>query len=227
MKLLLIEDDKDITDYIVNIFQIAWPKAQLATVDSGRKGVEACIRETPDIILLDLGLPDIDGFDVLKEIRVFSEVPVIIITVRGEEKDIIKGLSIGADDYILKPFKLLELVARVKAVLRRSKSPAKQASLSYGPLSFKSSLRQVFYGDRLVTLTKTEGAILFELMEGRGAVVSSADMVKEIWGKEYQEIVHDIKTYIYRLRKKLEEDPRNPKLILTAPGEGYYLAKYD
>ena len=227
MKLLLIEDDKDITDYIVNIFQIAWPKAKLTKVDSGRKGVEACIKETPDIILLDLGLPDIDGFDVLKEIRVFSEVPVIIITVRGEEKDIIKGLSIGADDYILKPFKLLELVARVKAVLRRSKSPAKQASLSYGPLSFKSSLRQVFYGDRLVTLTKTEGAILFELMEGRGAVVSSADMVKEIWGKEYQEIVHDIKTYIYRLRKKLEEDPRNPKLILTAPGEGYYLAKYD
>jgi two-component system KDP operon response regulator KdpE len=112
-------------------------------------------------------------------------------------------------------------------VLRRSKSPVKQASLSYGPLSFKSSLRQVFYGDKMVTLTKTEGAVLFELMEGRGAVVSSADMVKEIWGQEYQEIVHDIKTYIYRLRKKLEEDPRNPKLILTAPGEGYYLAKYD
>lgn len=86
MKLLLIEDDKDITDYIVNIFQIAWPKAQLATVDSGKKGVEACIKETPDIILLDLGLPDIDGFDVLKEIRVFSEVPVIIITVRGRRK---------------------------------------------------------------------------------------------------------------------------------------------
>ncbi|MCW4004976.1 MAG: response regulator transcription factor [Candidatus Bathyarchaeota archaeon] len=225
MRILLIEDDENIVDYVDNAFQIGWPAAKLISAHLGRKGVELARDEEPDIILLDLGLPDMDGFDVLNSIRAFSAVPVIILTVRGEEVDVVKGLGMGADDYVVKPFRLMELLARIKALLRRQEPPEKDLSLAYGPLHFKSSLQHIVYGEKDITLTKTEGRILFELMANNGEVVTPMELVKEVWGQEYPETISNIKNYIYRLRKKLEDDPKNPRLILTATGEGYYLVK--
>ncbi|MFC2067664.1 response regulator transcription factor [Chloroflexota bacterium] len=119
MKLLLIEDDSDIVEAISLAFQIRWPEAQVISTQSGKKGVGLVESVQPDIVILDLGLPDIDGFTVLRKIRLFSQVPIIIVTVRADESDIIKGLEWGADDYIIKPFRQLELLARVKAQIRR------------------------------------------------------------------------------------------------------------
>ena len=225
MKLLIIEDDENIVDYIKNIFKISLPKAKLLSTNLGQKGVDIVKSEKVDAVLLDLGLPDIGGFDVLKNIRSFSSVPIIILTVREEEADIVKGLEMGADDYVKKPFQPLELLARIRTVLRRAQPPNKDFSLAYGALRFNSSLRKISYGEKNITLTKTEGLILYELMAKRGGIITPSELVEEIWGKEYQENACNIKTYIYRLRNKLEKDPSSPTLILTIPGEGYYLAK--
>ena len=129
MKVLIVEDDKEIVDAITLAFQIRWPEAKVVSTRLGRKGVELVESENPDIVILDLGLPDISGFEVLNQTRLFSHVPIIILTVRADEADVVKGLEWGADDYILKPFRQLELLARVKALIRRQ-TPSEEESLS-------------------------------------------------------------------------------------------------
>jgi len=138
MKLLVVEDDEELIEAISLAFQIRWPEAQIISTRSGKKGVEQVESESPDIVILDLGLPDINGFDVLRKIRLFSQVPIIIVSVRAEEADIIKGLEWGADDYIIKPFRQLELLARIKAQVRRQGQPEDE-EIVIGPSKLDST----------------------------------------------------------------------------------------
>ena len=224
MKVLLIEDDKEIIDAISLAFQIRWPEAKVVSTRLGEKGVELVESEAPDIVILDLGLPDISGFEVLRQIRLFSHVPTIILTVRQDEADIVKGLEWGADDYITKPFRQLEFLARVKALIRRQ-SPEEEESLVCGPLRLDVTSGQLYYGRKEIALTVTESHILGHLMKNASRVVTHSSLAEAVWGDDYPGVADSLKVHIRRLREKIEADPSHPQLILTRTGVGYFLAK--
>lgn len=224
MKVLLIEDDREIIDAISLAFRIRWPEAQLVSTRLGQKGVELVESEAPDIVILDLGLPDISGFEVLQQYRRFSNVPTIILTVRADEVDIVKGLEWGADDYIVKPFRQLEFLARVKALIRRQSYP-EQEVITSGPLRLETATVQLQSDGKEIALTTTEGLILNHLMRNVGHVVTHSSLAEAVWGEDYPGSVDSLKVHIRRLREKIEPDPSNPKFILTRSGIGYYLAR--
>ena len=227
MKLLIIDDDQDIVDFVSTIFHVGWPEATLLSTHLGEDGVETIREQAPDIVLLDLGLPDITGFEVLKQVRLFSSVPIIILSVKGEEKDVVHGLDLGADEYITKPFRQMELLARVRAIFRRHEPVAEDLTVSYGPLSFGHTLLDLMYEDRHISLTQTEARILYKLVDNKGKVVSVSSLAKAIWGSDWGNPSESIKVYIHRLRQKLEDDPQNPRLILNKPNAGYFLSRPD
>jgi len=224
MKVLLIEDDKEIIDAISLAFRIRWPEADVVSTRLGQKGYELVESESPDIVILDLGLPDISGFEVLRQIRLFSKVPTIILTVRSDEADVVKGLEWGADDYIVKPFRQLEFLARVKALIRRQ-APSEEESLVHGPLRLDTIARQLYYGGKEINLTVTENHILSHLMRNAGRVVTHSSLAEAVWGDDYPGSADSLKVHIRRLREKIEEDPGRPAFILTRTGVGYFLAK--
>ncbi|HEY31579.1 MAG TPA: response regulator transcription factor [Dehalococcoidia bacterium] len=224
MKVLLIEDDREIIDAISLAFKIRWPEAKLVSTRLGQKGVEMVESESPDIVILDLGLPDISGFEVLQQIRLFSQVPTIILTVRSEEADIVKGLEWGADDYITKPFRQLEFLARVRALIRRQET-VESETLVYGPLRLDAITGQLNYYGRDISLTATENHIMGHLMRNGGRAVTHSSLAEAVWGDDYPGAADSLKVHIRRLREKVEEDPSHPRLILTRTGVGYLLAK--
>ncbi|MBI4296001.1 MAG: response regulator transcription factor [Chloroflexi bacterium] len=224
MRVLLIEDDHEIIEAITLVFQIRWPEAKVISTRLGRKGIELVESEAPDIVILDLGLPDINGFEVLRQIRLFSRVPIIILTVRADEADVVKGLEWGADDYITKPFRQLELLSRVKALIRRQ-NPAEEAILVCGPLRLDITASQLYYGSREITLTVTETRILGHLMKSAGHVVTHSSLSEAVWDNDYPGAADSLKVHIRRLREKIEADPSHPQLILTRTGLGYLVAR--
>lgn len=224
MKVLLIEDDREIVDAISLAFQIRWPEATLISTRLGQKGVELVESELPDIVILDLGLPDINGFEVLQQIRLFSQVPTIILTVRSDEADIVKGLEWGADDYITKPFRQLEFLARVKALIRRQ-GATEAETLSYGPLRLDTTIGQLNYDGKDISLTVTESHIMAHLVRNGGRAVTHSSLAEAVWGDDYPGAADSLKVHIRRLREKIEEDPSHPRLILTRTGVGYFLAR--
>ncbi len=224
MKVLLIEDDREIVEAISLTFQIRWPEAKVVSTRFGEKGVELVESEAPDIVILDLGLPDISGFEVLRQIRLFSHVPTIILTVRADEADIVKGLEWGADDYITKPFRQLEFLARVKALIRRQ-HPWEEETLAYGPLRLETTSGQLHHDSQEIALTVTESHILEHLMKNAGHVVTHLSLAEAVWGDDYPGVADSLKVHIRRLREKIEVDPSQPQLILTKTGVGYSLVK--
>ena len=227
MKALIIEDDPQIVEAISLAFRMRWPEAELISSHLGIKGIDLVRNDDLDIVILDIGLPDINGFEVLQQIRAFSPIPIIILTVSKEESSIVKGLELGADDYVVKPFRQLELLARIKAMLRRGGTEDEESPLAYGALQFDPATRQVTYGQKEVSLTPTEGRILQHLLKHPGRVVSHSSLAEAIWGIDYPGAADNMKVYIWRLREKLEQDSSQPKLILTKAGTGYFLAKSD
>ena len=227
MKVLIIEDDREIVEVISLAFEIRWPDAKLVSTHLGEKGLEMVESENPDVVILDLGLPDVSGFDVLKQLRAFSDVPTLILTVRSEEADIVKGLEWGADDYMIKPFRQLELLSRIRALTRRGGSLDRETPLSCGELRFDPSTRQLFYGQREISLTRTEATILHQLMRNTGQVVTYPALAEAIWGEDYPGATDSIRVYIRRLREKVEADPEQPQVILTKTSLGYLLPKPD
>ncbi len=225
MKVLIIEDSQEIIEAVDLAFQIRWPEARLISTKLGEKGIELVESEQPDAVVLDLGLPDISGFDVLKRIRLFSGVPIIILTVRSDESDVVKGLEWGADDYIVKPFRQLELLSRVKALIRRQSGRIGESTVSSGRLILKPDTGQLTCNGRDITLTPTESRILHQLIKNSGQVVTHAVLAEAIWGDNYPDAADAIKVYIRRLREKIEEAPSQPKLILTRAGIGYILVR--
>ncbi|MFC2026886.1 response regulator transcription factor, partial [Chloroflexota bacterium] len=185
MKLVVIEDDTEIAEFISLAFEVGWSGIKVFNCHHGIRGIEIIEKESPDVVILDLGLPDIDGLEVLKQVRSFSSVPIIIVTVRGTETDIIKGLQQGADEYLVKPFGQLELLARVKAVLRRYHNQGIDVDITCGPLHFDPSTNLLEYGSSSVHLTRTEGLILQELMRNPNYVVTHTQLADVIWGDFY------------------------------------------
>lgn len=227
MKVLVIENDRGIVEAISIAFQIRWPEAKLISTNLGEEGIALVETEKPDVVILDLGLDDISGFEVLKEIRFFSSVPVLILTVRADETDIVRGLEWGADDYVVKPFRQLELLSRIKALTRRQGPITAETPLVCGNLRLDSSTGQLFLNDKEVNLTPTEGAIISHLMKNAGRVVTHSSLAESVWGDDYPEAANSLKVYIRRLREKLETDPGHPAIILTKTGVGYQMAKPD
>ncbi len=226
MKVLIIEDNPEIATAIGVSMQIRWADAQIITTHLGERGVEMVETEKPDIVILDLGLPDISGYEVLKNIRLFSLVPVLILTVRSEEDDIVKGLEYGADDYMVKPFRKLELLSRVQALMRRyasfqeSDEPVTCGSMTLNPVN-----GLLIFNGKETKLTNTERRITYHLIRNCGHVVPYASLAEAVWGADYPDAANSLKVYVRRLREKIEIDPGDPKIILTTSGIGYYLAK--
>ena len=184
--------------------------------------------ESPDIIILDIGLPDMDGYEVCKEIRRFSDAPIVMLTVRDKEADIVKGLQMGADDYVTKPFKHIELLARVQAVLRRAQmepTSAEEEPFQTGKLHIDFSRREVLVEDQTVKLTPTEYQLLYHLVKNAGRVMTHRTLLGRVWGREYVDETNYLKVHIQHLRQKLGDDPSDPSMILTERGAGYKFAK--
>jgi len=225
MKILVIEDDPQIVEAIALAFQIRWPEAKLVSTHQGEKGIELVETEKPDIVILDLGLPDINGYNVLKQIRLFSDIPILILTARVEESDIVKGLEWGADDYMVKPFRQLELLSRIKALTRRRANIELEAPMALGSLHFNPSTGQLNYNNKEISLTPTETRILQHLLRNAGQVVTHSSLADAVWGEDYPGAIDSLKVYIRRLREKLEIQPQQPQLILTKAGIGYLLVR--
>jgi two-component system KDP operon response regulator KdpE len=178
----------------------------------------------PDLVLLDVMLPDLDGFETLRMIREFSPVPIIMVTAKGDEDDRVRGLERGADDYITKPFSPRELVSRIRAVLRRNETPR---AIPHQPVMVDERLtidfdrREVRVDGNLVALRPTEFRMLFHLIQNAGRVVTHDQLLAKVWGYEYREETHYLRLYVNYLRQKLEKDPADPKYILTERGVGY------
>ena len=228
MKILVIEDNLQIIEAISLCFELRWPEVGIASATNGNNGVEMVEVESPDAVILDLGLPDIGGFTVLRDIRRFSDVPIIILTVRGDETDMVKGLELGADDYVVKPFNHAELLARVKAVLRRTTMPqlkdAEQIVVS-PELKIDFATPCVYRRDEAVKLTPIESNLLYQLVRNQGRTLSHRYLLERIWGDEYSDATEYLKVYIQRLRNKLEHDPSQPEILTTERGLGYRFIK--
>lgn len=196
---------------------------------NGTQAINKVRSNLPDLVLLDIMMPDIDGFEVLRIIREVSTIPVIMLTAKGEEDDRVRGLELGADDYVTKPFSPRELVSRVKAVLRRTETAS---GSTHGVIEVDSRLkldfdrREVWVNDELVQLRPTEYRLLYHLVQNAGWVISHDQLLAKVWGYEYRDEPHYVRLYINYLRKKLEEDPSNPKYILTERGVGYRFVDY-
>lgn len=225
MKVLIIEDDQAIVEAISLTLQISWPESKVLSTHLGERGIELLQSDNPDVVILDLGLPDISGFEVLKRIRLFSYVPILILTVRSDETDIVKGLEWGADDYVIKPFRQMELLSRIKLVTRRRGVSVEGTPLVCGQLWFDPSTGQLFYGEEEISLTPTEGSIIHYLMKNTGRVVTHSGLAESVYGIDYPDAADSIRVHIRRLRTKIESDPSEPKIILTRAGVGYLLAK--
>lgn len=197
---------------------------QVSEAFNGRETIQKLRDVTPDLILLDVMMPDLDGFEILQMIREISNVPVIMLTAKGEENDRVRGLELGADDYIVKPFSPRELVSRVKAVLRRTEGVS---GSMHGLIEVDERLkidfdrREIWLQGKLVKLRPTEYRLLYHLVQNAGWVVSHDQLLAKVWGYEYRDEPHYVRLYINYLRQKLEKDPANPRYILTERGVGY------
>jgi DNA-binding response OmpR family regulator len=224
MKVLVIEDDPGIIEVVSLCFQLRWSGTSVISADSGNKGVEFVETESPDVVILDIGLPDMDGYQVLREIRRFSDVPVLMLTVRSEDTDIAKGLELGADDYITKPFSHIELIARVQAVLRRAQGlPAtdEERPFTSGTLSVDFNRNEVLLAGEPVKLTSTERKLLYYLIRNEGRILSHESLLTKVWGDTYVDARDLLRVHIQHLRQKLEDNSESPNIIVTEHGIGY------
>ena len=223
MKAIIIEDDQSIIDTVGLAFEFRWPDAVLDSATSGQEGIELVKKECPDVVILDINLPDISGFSVLKEIRKFSSVPVVILSVRSDDTDIFRGLETGADDYVIKPFNYMTLLARIRAVLRRA---SQRASLGDGQSTFSGDRLKIDFIDQKVwldnspvKLTPVEYRLLVLLVKNKNKLVTYEQVTEEIWGQTNRQNTRNIWIAIRRLRNKLQDNP--PLLILNQHGSGY------
>jgi DNA-binding response OmpR family regulator len=221
--ILVVDDEERMARFIhLNLEHDGF---QVVEAYRGMKAIQLLRDVMPDLIILDVMMPDLDGFEVLKMIREISSVPVIMLTAKGEEDDRVRGLELGADDYITKPFSPRELVSRVRAVLRRTEaaSPASRSEVIEvdDRLKIDFSRREVWVNGELVKLRPTEYRLLYHLVQNAGWVVTYDQLLSKVWGYEYRDESHYVRLYINYLRQKLEEDPATPKYILTERGIGY------
>jgi two-component system KDP operon response regulator KdpE len=224
MKILVIDDEPDVIESVSLGFTLQWREIDVLGAPNGEDGLDAIEHEHPDLVLLDVGLPDVDGFEVLRRIRAFSDVPVVMLTAQDDSMAKVKGLELGADDYVTKPFNHLELMARVKAVLRRVDMPApvsRAPSFRSGELEVDFTRQEARLAGRRLDLTPTEYKLLYHLVRNAGHVLQHGTLLAKVWGREYIDEVDYIRVYVRRLREKLGDDPDDPTYIRTERGLGY------
>ncbi|HEX5013316.1 MAG TPA: response regulator transcription factor [Candidatus Limnocylindrales bacterium] len=224
MRILVVDDEPDVVESIRLGFALQWREIEVLEAGTGDRALDIVEHEHPDIVLLDVGLPGIDGFEVLRQIRAFSDVPVVMLTARDDAMDKVKGLELGADDYVTKPFNHLELMARVKAVLRRLEMPApttRAPSFKSGDLEVDFARQEARLAGERLDLTPTEYKLLYHLVRNAGHVLSHGTLLAKVWGREYVDEVDYIRVYIRRLRDKLNDPPDTPRFIRTERGLGY------
>jgi two-component system KDP operon response regulator KdpE len=195
---------------------------EVETVADGRSALQSLAERVPDVVLLDLGLPDMDGTEVLRRLRESSPVPVVVLSARHESDDKVEALDLGADDYVTKPFGMEELLARVRAALRRA-APTRAPVVTVGDLVLDVEDRRATRGDEDVHLTPTEWKIVEVLARAEGRLVRQSTLLAEVWGPSYERETHYLRVYLAQLRRKLEEDPSHPRMLITDPGLGYRL----
>lgn len=195
---------------------------------NGIEALEAIRTQLPDIVLLDVMMPELDGFETLRMLREFSQIPVIMLTAKGDENDKVYGLELGADDYLTKPFGPRELASRIKAVLRRIEAPEPEAAILEidDRLSIDFNQREVIVSGERVKLRPTEYRLLYHLIENAGWTVEHEQLLAKVWGYEYRDEAHYVRLYVNYLREKIEEDPSNPRYILTERGVGYRFVNF-
>jgi two-component system KDP operon response regulator KdpE len=224
VRILVVDDEPDVVESVRLGFTLQWREVDVLGAGGGEAALDLVEHEHPDIVLLDVGLPGMDGFEVLRQIRAFSDVPVVMLTARDDAMDKVKGLELGADDYVTKPFNHLELMARVKAVLRRLEMPAptsRAPSFTAGELEVDFGRQQARLRGERLDLTPTEYKLLYHLVRNAGHVLSQGTLLAKVWGREYVDEVDYIRVYIRRLRDKLGDSSDAPRYIRTERGIGY------
>jgi len=223
MKVLVVDDESEITEVVNLCFGLRWPDADVEAAGDAEAGLKLIEQDPPDLVLLDINLPGMDGFEACQEIRRICDVPIVMVSARDNEVDKVRGLEMGADDYITKPFSHLELLARVRAVLRRYQStlPAVGEVFETGDLRIDFASRSVTVRGEVVRLTPTEYSLLFHLTRNAGRVLPHHTLLAKVWGREYTDEIDYLKVYIRRLRQKLEGDPDTVGRIISERGVGY------
>ncbi|MDP2744070.1 MAG: response regulator transcription factor [Dehalococcoidia bacterium] len=223
MKFLVIDDDPDIAEALSISLNLSWPRATVLAAPDGATGLWMAEFERPDAVILDIGLADIDGYEVCKRLRQFFKMALIMLTARTGNTEAAKALELGADDFITKPFSHTVLLSRLRTVLRRyQSSPGKEApdTYEYNGFSMDLKAREVRRHGRLVKLTPIEYSLLCQLVKNAGRVLSPRSLLTKVWGPEYDDVNY-VKVHLHHLRRKLEDDSQFPKMIQTEPGKGY------
>jgi two-component system KDP operon response regulator KdpE len=219
--ILVVDDDNGLRELIrINLEHEGYGVIQAA---NGLQCVTAVREQRPDMVILDVMMPEMDGLEACGKVREFSQVPILMLTAKVQSEDVITGLDRGADDYLIKPFNMDELSARIRALLRRVPPAYRPLSAGDGQVTIDQQKREVRVRDEVVDLTPTEYHLLLILAEHAGRVVEHETLLRAVWGQEYTKDNDYLKVYIWHLRRKIELDPRNPKLLLTEWGVGYRL----
>src|SRR5262245_32861029 len=226
MKILIVDDDAQIREAVTVGFQLQWPDSEILAAKDGEDGLAQFFEHTPDVVVLDVAMPGKNGFEVLREIRRVSDVPVVMLTARGEETDQVRGLELGADDYVVKPFGHLALLARVKAVLRRAEMPPVRELPDFvaGPLAVDFRASRVTLDGEPVKLTPVEYKLLYHLVRNAGRLMPHQALLDRVWGDEYGATTDYLKVFVSRLRAKIEPEG-GPRFIETERGLGYRFVK--
>lgn len=223
---ILVVDDDAATLWLIGTV-LKHNNFEAITSLSPAEALQLAQEHHPDLVLLDVMMPEMDGWDVCRRLREFSDVPIIFITAKGTIPDVVKGLEIGGDDYLIKPFDNHELIARIKAHLRRHKAgqtPPQEMVFNHGALKINLAARDVVLQGRHVDLTPTEFTLLSLLAQNAGRVLTRGELISHVWGAENRASLESLKLYIYYLRRKVERDPQKPEFILTSRGVGYRFA---
>jgi two-component system KDP operon response regulator KdpE len=223
-RILVIEDEPEIRRFLR--VSLTSDDFEFIEAGNGHDGVLQAATQQPDMLILDLGLPDMDGIDVIRQVRDWSPLPIIVLSARGQERDKVAALDAGADDYLTKPFGVGELLARIRVALRhaaRSTAETEDAVYQVRHLRVDLGRRQVFVSNREVHLTPTEYRLLATLIRHAGKVVTHRQLLKEVWGPDSVHETHYLRVYLAQLRQKIEEDSARPTCLLTEPGVGYRL----
>jgi two-component system KDP operon response regulator KdpE len=223
--ILLIDDDQVLCKLLSGYLENSGYHVRIA--HNGQLGMREIFAKHPDLVLLDVAMPRKDGWQTLKSIRELTDLPVIMLTARDNEPDILRGFSLGTDDYITKPFSFAELVARIQAVLNRSNTGSTGERFSDGDLNLDINTRRVTRDGQIIKLTPTEFNLLAVLMRQTGEILSPEELVRKVWGVQYAEEVGHVRRYIWHLRQKIERDPENPQYIHNERGFGYYVKVND
>jgi two-component system KDP operon response regulator KdpE len=218
-RILVVEDDRSLVRALVSNLEVRG--YEVAVAGDGAEAIRRAADHRPDLVILDLGLPGVDGLSVLSSLRGWTDIPVLVLSARGGEIDKIEALDAGADDYVAKPFGMGELLARIRAALRRSLPGAEEAVIQTDHFTIDLSAKKVWVGEAQVHLTPTEWGMVEILVRNPGRLVSQTTVLREVWGPAYEQETHYLRSYIAQIRRKLEPEPSRPRYFLTEPGMGY------